>query len=562
MDAECIFAFMGNGKWPGDYITNVSATENEKERRQVLGGGVEDVMECADIDESISEDSFGRVSSVASHEQKGHSKMMRLNPGEKQGWWSAKKFDRRIRMRALVQGAVNDKRTRILLDTGANVSVITDTFAKKLRLRDVPDQGRRIDIQGINEGKVSTTRQAQVKITLGWEMLYEFEMWVMAHSAGVGVVLGTDFMIPAGIRLDLFHGAAQLPNEIRIPLVKTKNMLDREEYGSHVNAGPSEQMDIPGHEWRIIPSVTKFRRGRPQRIKLTNVSDRAVYFPAHDDVAVLVPAGDLPRGDGYVRVDSKKYRDWQVLAYEGCRDRELFQRECELYEQWLVTQPPSVERPDYPEPQGLATRPPQDSLERPGDRLTCAERWDKIMEERARAEATQTSGVTTGDPIEVVDTVPSVRSTPTVNARKTEDAIVTLEITYVSVARVLTTEGNEASDNTRMDHYEHPVDKIGLEDYAKELAFLPDFTEESNTTIDYDSPNVTDPRLSTDRQERLIATLKTHEHIMIASGNALPLPVYGVVCDIDTQGHAPIKQRARRVPHRYLRKLYELLRAC
>ncbi|KAG3134723.1 hypothetical protein PC128_g26170 [Phytophthora cactorum] len=65
----------------------------------------------------------------------------------------------------------------------------------------------------------------------------------------------------------------------------------------------------------------------------------------------------------------------------------------------------------------------------------------------------------------------------------------------------------------------------------------------------------------TDRQERLIATLKTHEPIMIASGNALPLPAYGVVRDIDTQGHAPIKQCARRVPLRYLGKLYELLRA-
>ncbi|KAG3129902.1 hypothetical protein PI126_g20734 [Phytophthora idaei] len=31
-------------------------------------------------------------------------------------------------------------------------------------------------------------------------MVYEFEMWVMVHSAGVDVVLGTDFMIPAGIR--------------------------------------------------------------------------------------------------------------------------------------------------------------------------------------------------------------------------------------------------------------------------------------------------------------------------------------------------------------------------
>ncbi|KAG2876305.1 hypothetical protein PC114_g24267 [Phytophthora cactorum] len=171
-------------------------------------------------------------------------------------------------------------------------------------------------------------------------MVYGLEMWVMAHSAGVDVVLGTDIMIPAGIRLDLFHGAAQLPNEIRIPLVKTKNMLDSEEHGSHVNAGPSEQLDIPGHEWReyrLSKQQVALERHILWRIKLTNVSDRVVYFPAHDDIAVLVPAGDLPRGDGYVRVDSKKYRDWQVLANEGYRDRELFQRECELYEQWLAT---------------------------------------------------------------------------------------------------------------------------------------------------------------------------------------------------------------------------------
>ncbi|KAE8951277.1 hypothetical protein PR001_g33793, partial [Phytophthora rubi] len=47
---------------------------------------------------------------------------------------------------------------------------------------------------------------------------------------------------------------------------------------------------------------------------------------------------------------------------------------------------------------------------------------------------------------------------------------------------------------------------------------------------------------------------------MIASGNALPPPAYGVVCDIDVQGHAPIKQRARRIALRHLQKLYELLK--
>ncbi|RAW28718.1 hypothetical protein PC110_g14920 [Phytophthora cactorum] len=48
---------------------------------------------------------------------------------------------------------------------------------------------------------------------------------------------------------------------------------------------------------------------------------------------------------------------------------------------------------------------------------------------------------------------------------------------------------------------------------------------------------------------------------MIASGNALPPPAYGVGCDIDTQGHAPIKQHARYMPLRYLGQFYELLRA-
>ncbi|OWZ14210.1 Eukaryotic/viral aspartic protease [Phytophthora megakarya] len=33
----------------------------------------------------------------------------------------------------------------------------------------------------------------------------------MDHSAGSEVVFGTDFMIPAGIRLDLFNATAKLP---------------------------------------------------------------------------------------------------------------------------------------------------------------------------------------------------------------------------------------------------------------------------------------------------------------------------------------------------------------
>ncbi|ETM30784.1 hypothetical protein L914_21542, partial [Phytophthora nicotianae] len=105
-------------------------------------------------------------------------------------------------------------------------------------------------------------------------------------------------------------------------------MVDSMEYSAHVNAGPTEALDIPGHESReyrlakrtakleqhilwvrrtekVIPSVTRFRRGQPVRIKLTNVSERTAYVSAFDRLAMLVPVGDLPRGEGYVRLDSK-----------------------------------------------------------------------------------------------------------------------------------------------------------------------------------------------------------------------------------------------------------------
>ncbi|KAE8879555.1 hypothetical protein PF002_g29962 [Phytophthora fragariae] len=167
-------------------------------------------------------------------------------------------------MRALVEGAVDDTRIRILIDTGANVSVISASFAKKLRVREVFDHGRSLEVRGINPGIMETQRRAMVKVTLGWKHAYAFEMWIMDHSAGVDVVLGIDFMVPAGIRLDLFHGAARLPDEVVVPLLKSKELEESVSYGNQVVGGPTELLAIPGREWR------EFRLPRRQPSRTTH----------------------------------------------------------------------------------------------------------------------------------------------------------------------------------------------------------------------------------------------------------------------------------------------------
>ncbi|OWZ05260.1 Eukaryotic/viral aspartic protease [Phytophthora megakarya] len=205
-----------------------------------------------------------------------HAKMVKLLPGERMGWWSSKRFDKRVRMRAIVRGAVNDVRIPILLDTGANVSSISTRLAKRLRLQQIRGHGRQLEVQDIKNGKISTSIRVAAKISLGWNTVYEFDFWVMEHSAGCEVVLGTDFMIPAGI--------PKLPDEVMIQLVKTQNVDDDIPEGMHVPGVPNDNLQIAAGEWAdfrlqrtkpslgthdmwvrrtpaLIPTITKFRKG-------------------------------------------------------------------------------------------------------------------------------------------------------------------------------------------------------------------------------------------------------------------------------------------------------------
>ncbi|POM76328.1 Hypothetical protein PHPALM_6441 [Phytophthora palmivora] len=364
-------------------------------------------------------------------------------------------------------------------------------------------------------------KRALVKINLGWERVYEFEMWIMNHSAGVELILGTDFMIPAGVRLDLFHGTARLPDEVMVPLIKSLSAADDEPYGTQV-------------------------------------------------------VGELPCEPGYVRLRSNTYKEWQILAYAESLDETLFERERELYERWLAEQPPTVKRRDYQAPRNILTRDAEDSGPSEEVQVYCAdesehtlvsESGDRVLEQAQRrfstyatddALCTESSNGVASENIGASDQVLDDRVAH--SPCPTEDPECILNATYVSVmheiaAGVVSGRGAEENDVS-----EHLANVIELTDYAQELAFLPHLTEITVTALDYTGPNVQNKDLDEGQQQKLVDVLKRHEKIMISSGNALPPPAYGVVCDIDVLGHAPIKQRARRTPLRFLGKLYELLK--
>ncbi|KAE9303859.1 hypothetical protein PF008_g22113 [Phytophthora fragariae] len=91
---------------------------------------------------------------------------------------------------------------------------------------------------------------------------------------------------PAGISRGLFDGTAMLLNEAMVALSKFQGNSDDEPHGMHAVGGPTENLYIPGREWRefrlprqqpplsthelwirrsetLVPTITKFRRGRP-----------------------------------------------------------------------------------------------------------------------------------------------------------------------------------------------------------------------------------------------------------------------------------------------------------
>ncbi|GMF33096.1 unnamed protein product [Phytophthora fragariaefolia] len=111
-----------------------------------------------------------------------------------------------------------------------------------------------------------------------------------------------------------------------------------------------------------------------------------------------------------------------------------------------------------------------------------------------------------------------------------------LYLRYLLAAEMNNDERGEGEPGRHEDVYEWVPNSLALEDYAHELTFLPDLTDVIPTQLDYSADNVVCSAHSAEQTTRLLRVLQSHEQIMISSGNALPPPAYGVICEMMYKG--------------------------
>ncbi|POM72921.1 LOW QUALITY PROTEIN: Eukaryotic/viral aspartic protease, active site, partial [Phytophthora palmivora] len=453
-------------------------------------------------------------------------------PGESRGYWKHYAPGKWFRQ-AMIAGKINNEKGILLLDTGAEVSIVDTAFARKVGC--YIDTSQIQDCVGIGESVYRTEGRTQIKSTMAGSLVYFFDIWV-GDLAGQDAILGMDFMVPAGIRLDLAYGSISLPDEVRIQLSGRRQLYsDKAQLvtvGEHVQIEIGQSVELQlhlrlsDHEkfWvtrgdRWVPKVVK-GLGRRRYLQITNVG--------------MWLAGDhIPRMPGFVSVGSRRYMEWQNLALEA-----TVERESERDEILMGSAEPMVDRPSYPAPRVILKRPEISQIQ---------------VKPASTTEDQSSAGIDLQDrtPIQTVKT----------EVTKQKEADDLDPVTGGSAKRdppgQLPTPIQEASPENQNNspdpepdpevHY-HEGNDLYAEDVDQEMAILPEINPTTDE-VKIEDIQVGDPGIQTTAEiERLRQKIWKYRHLLIGKGNALPPAARGVVCDIDVGDARPQNNSPDREP--------------
>ncbi|KAE8991160.1 hypothetical protein PR001_g21304 [Phytophthora rubi] len=480
-----------------------------------------------------------------------------LLPGESRGYWKHRAPGKWFRQ-AKITGKINNEKAILLLDTGAEVSIVDTSFAQRMGC--YVDRSQSQDCVGIGETVYSTAGRTRIKITLAGYLVYLFDTWV-GDLSGQEAILGMDFMVPAGIRLDLADGSLCLPDEVRIQLSGRRQLYNDKarvvRLDQHLQIDVGDSMEVPmrrqtsdqdtlwvtrGSRW--VPTVSR-GPGKALYLTITNIGEKKLILQGDERIAMWL-AGDRATTDAKV---SEKYR--------------------------RPEQPdlPAVERPVYPTPRAILRKPGRDGDPRSGERRfvlpvqVAADRQDPEAGSEDLAPTPPPEGLKltpSSDLDEAVrekaaDEQGATEGTGTTPEDQKEVEKPALEVTSSDP----THEGAAAEANVQTEDEQvcyHEGGDLRAEEVEMEMAVLPEVTQ-STEEVTLEDIQVGDPAVNTAEEiDRLRRLIWRRRHLLIGKGNALPPAARGIVCDIDVGGAKAIAQRVRMVAPQFREKLSDLIK--
>ncbi|CAI5718033.1 unnamed protein product [Peronospora effusa] len=218
-----------------------------------------------------------------------------LAPGESRGYWKYHTPGKWFKQAKAV-GKINNEKATMLFDSGAEVSIVDTTFARKVGC--VIDESQRQEGIGIGENTYMTEGRTKIKITLNGSLVYYFDAWV-SDQVGQEAILNMDFMVPAGIRLDLADGTLCLPDEVRIQLAGRRPPYQTNRQPITIN---DQYVVIP------VGGSTELRSVPVHRILSFGLVDGCGYDTSITWICLVL--------------GSRRYNEWQTMAYEA-REKEF-----------------------------------------------------------------------------------------------------------------------------------------------------------------------------------------------------------------------------------------------
>ncbi|KAG2995134.1 hypothetical protein PC118_g3122 [Phytophthora cactorum] len=224
---------------------------------------------------------------------------------------------------AKTEGTINNEKTCLLLYSGAEVSILDAAFARKVGC--YIDESQRQECVGIKENMKVASGRTKIMVTLAESLVHFFDVLV-GEMPGQDAILGMDFMVPGGTRLDLVDGTPCLRDEVHIQLTKRRPLhgehLRSVEIERMISVDATQPLEVPlqpkpsetvDHARRTLDSIVVKGPGKRLYLKITNVSDRTMCPPAHAQLGMWLTGDRVPKRQGLVTVGSHRYAEWQNL---------------------------------------------------------------------------------------------------------------------------------------------------------------------------------------------------------------------------------------------------------